>query len=232
MMAAGRAAECGKRVLLLEKNERLGAKLVITGGGRCNITNVEEDERLFLSKYGTADKFLHSTFAQFGVRDTFSFFESRGLPLKVEAYKRAFPVSERASDVVATLERYLAHGRVEVRTGVVVQKVFASNGKVEKVQTSAGDFGAKSYIVAAGGVSYPETGSTGDGFAWLRELGHTVEKPTPTIVPLKVKEGWVKKLSGISIPMMKIAFYTHGERNSRARVHFFSLTSVFPDQPF
>ncbi|MEK7086241.1 MAG: NAD(P)/FAD-dependent oxidoreductase [Patescibacteria group bacterium] len=212
MMAAGRAAECGKRVLLLEKNERLGAKLVITGGGRCNITNVEEDERLFLSKYGTADKFLHSTFAQFGVRDTFSFFESRGLPLKVEAYKRAFPVSERASDVVATLERYLAHGRVEVRTGVVVQKVFASNGKVEKVQTSAGDFVAKSYIVATGGVSYPETGSTGDGFAWLRELGHTVEKPTPTIVPLKVKEGWVKKLSGISIPMMKIAFYTHGEK--------------------
>ncbi len=212
MMAAGRAAECGKRVLLLEKNERLGAKLAITGGGRCNITNAEEDERLFLSKYGTADKFLHSTFAQFGVRDTFSFFESRGLPLKVEAYKRAFPVSERASDVVATLERYLAHGRVEVRTGVVVQKVFASNGKVEKVQTSAGDFVAKSYIVATGGVSYPETGSTGDGFAWLRELGHTVEKPTPTIVPLKVKEGWVKKLSGISIPMMKIAFYTHGEK--------------------
>lgn len=210
MMAAGRAAELGKKVLLLEKNTELGAKLAITGGGRCNITNTEEDERLFLSKYGEAAKFLHSAFAQFGARDTFSFFSSRGLPLKVEAYKRAFPETERASDVVVALERYLAKGKVEVRTGAAVQKIVAKDGYIEKVQTNAGYVSAHSYILATGGVSHPETGSTGDGFAWLKELGHTVAEPTPTLVPLKVKEGWVKKLSGISLSTMKITFFSHG----------------------
>jgi len=212
MMAAGRAAETGKHVLLLEKNVKLGAKLAITGGGRCNITNAEEDERLLLAKYGAADKFLHTTFSQFGMRDTFSFFESRGLKLKVEAYKRAFPVSERASDVVAVLEKYIAKGKVEVRTGVAVKKIVATDGRITHVETSVGDFSATSYILATGGVSHPETGSTGDGFSWLASLGHTITKPTPTIVPLKVREGWVKKLSGTSLSMMKITFYVDGAK--------------------
>ena len=212
MMAAVRAAEAGKRVLLLEKNATLGAKLAITGGGRCNITNAEEDMRVFLSKYGAADKFLHSAFAQFGMKDTFSFFESRGLPLKVEAQKRAFPATERAADVVAVLERYLVEGKVEARTGVVVKKIVAADGRIEKVETSADDFSATSYILATGGVSHPETGSTGDGFAWLKGLGHTVAEPTPTIVPLKVREGWVKELAGVSIPAMKITFFVHGAK--------------------
>ena len=212
MMAAGRAAENGKRVLLLEKNNRLGEKLSITGGGRCNITNAEDDVRVFLSKYGAADKFLHSAFAQFGVPDTFSFFESRGLPLKIEAQKRVFPVSERAPDVVAVLEKYLAHTKVEVRTDITVKKITATNRHIEKVQTSAGDFAANSYILATGGMSHPETGSTGDGFSWLTELEHITAKPTPTIVPLKVKEGWVKQLAGTSLPLMKISFFVHGAK--------------------
>jgi len=210
MMAAGRAAEKGKKVLLIEKNDKLGEKLAITGGGRCNITNAEEDQRLFLSKYGTADKFLYSAFSQFGVRNTFSFFESKGLPLKVEAYKRAFPATERATDVVLALKRYLDKGRVEVRTGVTVTQIVTKDGRVEKVHTDTGAFSARSYILATGGVSHPETGSTGDGFKWLDNLGHIVLKPTPTLVPLKVKEGWVKKLLGVSILMMKITFYSHG----------------------
>ena len=212
MMAAICAAEKGKRVLLLEKNAQLGAKLAITGGGRCNITNAEDDTRLFLSKYGAADKFLHSAFAQFGVRETFSFFESRGLPLKVEAQKRVFPVSERAPDVVAVLEKQLAEKKVEVRTGIAVRTIIAAHGRIEKVQTSVGDFSANSYILATGGVSHPETGSTGDGFSWLTDLGHVTAKPTPTIVPLKVKDGWVKKLAGTSIPAMKITFFVHGAK--------------------
>ncbi len=210
MMAAGRAAEKGKRVLLLEKNAKLGAKLAITGGGRCNITNAEEDERIFLSKYGTADKFLHSAFAQFGVQDTFSFFESRGLPLVIEAHKRAFPATERASDVVAVLSAYLVKGKVEVRTGVTVKSLVTTDGFIERVQTSAGDFFAHSFILATGGVSHPETGSTGDGFMWLTGIGHTITKPTPTIVPLKVKEGWVKKLAGVSLPLVKVTFFVDG----------------------
>ncbi|MHB1163515.1 MAG: BaiN/RdsA family NAD(P)/FAD-dependent oxidoreductase [Minisyncoccota bacterium] len=210
MMAAGRAAERGARVLLLEKNAKLGEKLSISGGGRCNITNAEENERLLLSHYGAADKFLHSPFSQFGVNETFSFFESRGLPLKVEAQKRAFPASERASDVVAVLAQYLAQGKVDVRSGVAVEQIIAENGRIEKVQTSAGSFSAKSYVLATGGVSHPETGSTGDGFSWLKALGHSVAAPTPTLVPLRVKEGWVKQLSGISLSRMKITFFSHG----------------------
>jgi len=212
MMAAGRAAEVGKRVLLLEKNRKLGMKLAITGGGRCNILNAEEDERTLLAHYGEADKFLHSAFAQFGMRDAFSFFESRGLPLKVEAHQRAFPVSERAPDVVAMLGAYLKEGGVEVRTGVTVKKIVSSSGRIQRVETSDGDFTARTYIVATGGVSHIETGSTGDGFAWLKELGHTIVPPTPTIVPLKVKEGWVKKLSGVSVPHMKITFSVQGAK--------------------
>jgi predicted Rossmann fold flavoprotein len=207
MMAAGRAANLGKRVLLLEKNAKLGAKLSITGGGRCNITNAEDDQRLFLSKYGTADNFLHSAFSQFGMRNTFSFFESKGLPLKVEAHKRVFPTTERATDVVTTLVRYLAEGKVEVRTGVAVRKIVAKNGRIESVQTSAGDFSAHSYVLATGGMSHPETGSTGDGFAWLLDLGHTITTPTPTIVPLKVKEEWVRSLAGVSLESVKITFF-------------------------
>jgi len=117
LMAAGRAAEMGKRVLLLEKNKKLGEKLGISGGGRCNITNAEDDVRVFAAMYGKAEQFLYSLFAQFGVKDTFTFFESRGLPLVVQARKRAFPASEKASDVIKVLEKYVREGGVVVRTG-------------------------------------------------------------------------------------------------------------------
>ena len=212
MMAAGRTAELGKRVLLLEKNNQLGVKLALTGGGRCNITNAEENVRLFVSKYGAMGKFLHSAFAQFSSKDTFSFFKSKGLPLKVEEYKRAFPETERATDVTEAFERYLAKGKVSVRTGVTVKGFVADNQYIGKVQTDAGDFSAHSFVLATGGVSHPETGSTGDGFSWLRALGHTVISPTPTLVPLKVREAWAKKLLGVSLPMVQITFFVDKEK--------------------
>ncbi|HEX8993751.1 MAG TPA: NAD(P)/FAD-dependent oxidoreductase [Candidatus Paceibacterota bacterium] len=212
MMAAGRAAELGSRVLLLEKNRELGKKLSITGGGRCNILNAEEDERLLLSHYGAADKFLYSTFAQFGMQSAYSFFELSKLPLKIEAQKRAFPASEHAADVVDTLIDYMRNGGVEVRTNVTVRKLCAEDGRITHVSTSAGDFTAQAYVLATGGVSHTETGSTGDGFAWLAELGHTIAPPTPTIVPLKVKESWVKKLAGIVISDMNITFVVNGKK--------------------
>src|SRR3989344_8465683 len=117
LMCAGRAAERGQGVLLLEKNKKLGEKLGISGGGRCNITNAEEDVRKFAAMYGKAEQFLYSLFSQFGVKDTFAFFESRGLPLWVQARKRAFPATERAADVLKVLEKYVREGGVEVRTG-------------------------------------------------------------------------------------------------------------------
>src|SRR5688572_5662961 len=116
MMAAGRAAERGRRVLLLEKNKKLGAKLSITGGGRCNITNAQDDVHLLLSHYGDSQKFLYSSFSQFGVKDTFSFFTGKGLPLVVQANHRAFPATEKAMDVVRTLEKYLTEKKVVVKT--------------------------------------------------------------------------------------------------------------------
>lgn len=123
MIAAGRAAERGKRVLLIEKNRKLGEKLNITGGGRCNITNAEFDTRKLLTRYGDAEKFLHSPFSQFGVQDTFDFFESRGLPLVIEARKRAFPKTQNAKDVTAVMERYVKENNVEVRTGTTVKSI-------------------------------------------------------------------------------------------------------------
>jgi predicted Rossmann fold flavoprotein len=212
MMAALRASQGGKRVLLLEKNKKLGMKLSISGGGRCNITNAEEDERVLLSRYGTAHKFLYSAFSQFGMKDTFEFFESRGLPLVVEANKRAFPKSESAPHVVATFVNALMQAGVDVRTDVSVKKIVGRGGSIECVVTSAGDFSARSYILATGGVSHPETGSTGDGFSWLTDLGHTVVAPTPTLVPLKAKETWVKKIAGVSLPLAKITFTVNGEK--------------------
>ncbi|MDQ5955356.1 MAG: hypothetical protein QG621_359 [Patescibacteria group bacterium] len=212
MMAAGRAAALGKKVLLLEKNKHLGEKLKISGGGRCNITNAELDQRAFLPAYGTAEPFLYSTFSQFGVADTFSFFESQKLPLVVEARKRAFPHTQNASDVLAALEAYMKQGGVTVSRGAAVTRVEATEGHIEAVYCGAKVFSAQAYVCATGSLSHPETGSTGDGFHWLAKLGHTIHKPTPTIVPLSVHDAWSKLLSGTSLSFMKITFYVDGEK--------------------
>lgn len=207
MMAAGRAAELGKKVLLLEKNKQLGEKLKITGGGRCNILNAEHDMRSLLSHYGKADQFLFSPFTQFGMSETWEFFESRGLPLFVSNdRKRAFPKSEKALDVFKTLEKYIHDGGVVIKTGTPVARILADKTTISGVETKHGFYTADSYILATGGMSHPETGSTGDGFGWLRELGHTIKSPTPSIVPLEVEESWVKSLSGASLANMRITF--------------------------
>lgn len=212
MMAAGQAASLGKRVLLLEKNKRLGEKLRITGGGRCNITNEEYDIRAFLSHYGNAADFLYSPFSRFGVLNTFLFFESLGLPLVVQARNRVFPKTERAVDVCNALIENLRKNKVVIRTGCIVKKINHANKKIIGVETNQEIFSAKSFIFSTGGVSHPETGSTGDGFRWLRALGHTVEDPTPTIVPLSVKDKWVKELSGVSLSFMKITIFLDGKK--------------------
>lgn len=212
MMAAGRAAELGKNVLLLERNARLGEKLRISGGGRCNIANAEPDEKKLLAKYGNAEQFLYSAFAQFGMKETFSFFESRGLPLKVEASNRAFPQSEKAADVVRVLEKYLKDGGVEIQRSARVEQIETKDTRVERVVADGVMYTADSYILSTGGLSHPETGSTGDGFAWLTKMQHSVQKPSPTIVPLRVKEAWVETLSGKSIPDVKITFFVEGKK--------------------
>lgn len=212
MMAAGRAAERGKRVLLLEKNKNLGEKLKITGGGRCNITNAEESEHIFLAHYGKAARWLYSSFAQFGVKDTFSFFEKRGLPLVIEEEKRVFPKTEKAADVVRALVGNLKEKNVEIRTEAAVSGFIAANGNIQKVIVDKEELAASSFILSTGGLSHPETGSTGDGFRWLEKIGHTVFAPTPDLVPIAVKDSWVKELSGITLSDAKITFFTDGQK--------------------
>lgn len=213
MMAAGRAAERGRKVLLLEKNSKLGKKLAISGGGRCNICNAEEDVQQLLSHYGSAKKFLFSSFAQFGMKETFTFFSQRGLQLKVEARNRAFPVTEKAVDVVITLEDYLAQGNVEVRTGARVEGFKIKEGNIVGVNVDGESLTADSYILATGGSSHPETGSTGDGFAWLKDLGCQVVAPTPAVVPIAVAESWVHELAGTSVENAKITFLVDGRKS-------------------
>ncbi len=212
MMAALVAGERGRRVLLLEKNSALGEKLKITGGGRCNITNAEPDARKFLQKYGKAEAYLYSPFSQFSNQDTFKFFEARGLPLVVQARQRAFPQTERAVDVCKMFIKALQKQQVIVKTNCQVRKIIAGEGSVSEVVTNQGNFSAKSYVLATGGLSHQETGATGDGFAFLRALGHTVTEPTPSIVPLQVSDEWVKMLAGISLSFAKITFFLEGEK--------------------
>ncbi len=212
LMAAGRAGERGKRVLLLEKNKSLGEKLKITGGGRCNITNAEFDQRVLLKAYGKAEQFLYSLFSQFGVKETFSFFESRGLPLMVEDRKRAFPSTEKSEDVLKILNKYAYDGGVTIKTASPVTQVHWDKGGITGVSSGKDTYCANSYLFSTGGVSHPETGSTGDGLKWLRDMGHTVLQSNPTIVPLSVKESWSKKLTGVALSPMKITFFVEGKK--------------------
>lgn len=210
MMAAGRAGEIGKKVLILEKNRQLGEKLKITGGGRCNVTNAEYDDRVLLKNYGEAEKFLYTPFSEYSVKDTFEFFEKRKLPLVIQARKRAFPHTEKALDVFKVMESYVKSPHVTIKTNSPVSKILKDGNKVTGVQVGGKVYTAKSYILATGGMSHPETGSTGDGFDWLRALGHKVKAPTPTIVPLAVEDAWIKSLPGIALSFMKITFYCEG----------------------
>lgn len=212
MMAAGRAGERGLRVLLLEKNKQFGKKILITGNGRCNILNAIDDEHMLLEKYGSSKQFLYSLFAQFGEKDAFNFFNSRGLPLVIEEYNRVFPKSQSALDVVLFLTDYMNRGNVEVRTECAVSGVQIKDNNIESILCGEEVLIATEYIFATGGVSHPETGSTGDGYKWLKQLGHTVASPTPSLVPLAVKEHWVKELSGVSLEDMKITFSVDGKK--------------------
>lgn len=211
MMAATVAAEAGKRVLLLEKNGSLGKKLNVSGGGRCNITNAEHDSRALLAHYDEAAKFLYSPFAQFGVKETFAFFESRGLPLKIEDRRRAFPMSQNASDVTAVFQKAMKRGQVDIVFNCGVTSLNRKDNEIRSVSTTQGEFEAAFYILATGGLSRPETGSTGAGFGWLRALGHTVRQPSPGIVPLATKEKWVERLAGKTVEG-RITFLLDGKR--------------------
>ena len=215
MMAAGRASERGLSVILLEKNDELGKKLLITGGGRCNITNAEYDAHTFLGKLGKTGQFLYSTFAQFGVKDTFKFFESKGLPLKVEELKRAFPADDKSESVLKVLVLRLRKVHVQTKAKVAGFVIEGEKDKKEMtgVRLSNGKtIKASHFILATGGNSHPETGSTGDAYAWLKEIGHTVVTPALSLVPIAIKDQWVKDLQGITLDKIKLSVFQEGKK--------------------
>jgi hypothetical protein len=213
MMAAGRAAELCKRVILIEKNKKLGEKLLITGGGRCNVTNAELDTRTLLAKFKDAEQFLFSAFAQWNVQETLDFFNTRGMDTKIEAEKRVFPVSNKSQSVWDVLVEYMKKGDVTILSNSPVSGFVTEKDSIKSVTLTNGkEIHAKSFILATGGTSRPETGSTGDGFGWLRTIGHTVTEPTAALVPVAVKDEWVKKLQGISLPTAKLTAFQNGEK--------------------
>jgi predicted Rossmann fold flavoprotein len=214
MMAAGRAAERGKTVLLLEKNRGLGKKLLITGGGRCNLTNYKPEMNTLVASYKGKPKALYSVFSQFGVEDTLNFFHSHGLGTKLEAEGRMFPITDKAESVWEVLVDYIQTRKVGIQTGAAVTGI-AHDAATELFTIKLKDDSllAKSCIVATGGTSHPETGSTGDGFKWLRTLGHTIIDNNFALVPVALKDNWVKNLSGVTLQDIKLNVVQDGKRH-------------------
>jgi predicted Rossmann fold flavoprotein len=214
MMAAGTAAARGRSVLLLEKNAGLGKKLLITGGGRCNVTNNKPDVRTMLAKYKGSSDFLFSAFSQFAVKDTFAFFEKRGVTFKEENDGRMFPMSNKAETIWNTLAEYVKENKVEVRTRSSVVSIMKDENTFVITLKDGTKLRAASCVVATGGTSHPETGSTGEGFEWLSALGHTIIKNNYALVPVALNDAWAKKLGGVTLPDVKLTVFADGKKES------------------
>lgn len=205
MFAAVKAAQEGMEVHLFEKNEKLGKKLYITGKGRCNLTNACDMEELFAAVVSNS-KFLYSAFYGYTNQDVLSFFREAGMPVKTERGGRVFPVSDRSSDVIDTLKRKMRQTGVRVHLCTEVEEVLAENGQAAGIKLVGEKkiFPADAVLIATGGVSYKSTGSTGDGYRFARELGHTVTELCPSLVPFNTREEWVKDLQGLSLKNVEI----------------------------
>lgn len=212
MMAAGRAAELGARVALLDKNNNLGRKLLMTGKGRCNITQAESSDRKFIEALGGDGAFLFSSLALFGSEEIINFFNNRRLQTKVERGKRVFPMTDRARDVLNVLLDYLKEGEVKIITGEEVLSLGVRDNKIEGVKLRGGKIDARVFILSTGGKSYPATGSTGDGYEWARVLGHKIISPRPALVPIKVKEEWIRNLQGLSLKNVRISVFQNNKK--------------------
>ena len=199
MMAALFAARAGADVTLLEKNEKLGKKVYITGKGRCNLTN-DCDRDGFLAQVPRNPRFLYSALSFFSPRDMMALLEENGCPVTVQRGKRVFPSSEKASDVTKALTALLRKENVLIRLNSDVRSLKTENGRITGAELESGGFlPADAVILACGGLSYPSTGSTGDGFRFAASLGHTVVPPSPVLVGLETEESWPRSLQGLSL---------------------------------
>ena len=198
MMAAITAARNGHKVTLLEKNEKCGKKIYITGKGRCNVTNASDLDVIF-DNMVTNKKFLYSSFYTFSNTDVMNFFEEIGCKLKVERGNRVFPASDKSSDVISALVREMNRLDVTIMYHSNVDEIVTKDGKAVGVKVNKKILYGDAVIVATGGLSYPVTGSTGDGYRFAEKVGHTIKECKPSLVPLYVKEEFVKELQGLSL---------------------------------
>lgn len=199
MMAAYAAGMCGHEVTLLEQNEKLGKKIYITGKGRCNFTNASPLEEIMQAVVSNP-KFLYSAFYTFSNDAVMDFFENQGMPYKIERGNRAFPVSDHASDVIRALERAMKEQDVRIRLHTQVRELLIEDDKATGVLlTDGGKIMADSLILATGGLSYPTTGSTGDGHTMAKNSGHKIVTPRPALVPLTTKEEYILRMQGLSL---------------------------------
>lgn len=208
LIAAGKAAENAEKVLLIEKNDILGKKLLITGKGRCNITNAAEIEDM-IAMYPTNAKFLYSALYTFTNDDIVALIEGYGVKTKVERGGRVFPVSDKSRDVVRALKKYALKPNVKLIKAAVTD-IIIENGEIKGVNTSVGKKYGDKVIICTGGKSYPMTGSTGDGYVFAKKAGHTVTPLRPSLVPVVTVDKWVKEVMGLSLKNVGVSAYNEG----------------------
>lgn len=207
LMAAYSAAKEGAEVVLLEHNEKLGKKIYLTGKGRCNVTNdCTRDE--FFRELPRNPRFLYSAFSALSPQDLMDLLEKNGLPLTVQRGRRVFPLSEKASDVTRTLEQMLRKNHVQVRLHADADHLLTENGRICGLQLKTGEtLSSSAVILATGGLSYPSTGSTGDGYRMAQELGHSIQKTLPSLTALETEEAWPRSLQGLSLKNTEISAF-------------------------
>lgn len=205
LIAAGAAAQNGKNVVLIEKNDILGKKLLITGKGRCNVTNNSDINNL-IANVPTNGSFLYSAFSQLSAQDTMDFFENLGVPLKTERGNRVFPVSDRSQDIVSCLEKYCRDSDVQILNGKAC-KIIKKNDSFEVIYNNYKTLSSKNVIITTGGKSYPKTGSTGDGYSFAEKFGHKIISCKPSLVPIEIAEGCCKNMQGLSLKNTVMSVY-------------------------
>ena len=198
MICAANAAKNGHTVTLFERNEKLGKKLYITGKGRCNVTNVAERDAFFEHVLRNP-RFLYSAFSHFDNKELMERIEQAGVPLKTERGGRVFPVSDKSSDILRACEKIVRESGVTVRLNAHVDEVLTQDGAVSGIRVGSQTLACDAVVVATGGISYPQTGSTGDGYDFARATGHAVEEPVASLVPLVTEELWPRELAGLTL---------------------------------
>lgn len=212
MMAAIRAAQKGARTALVDKKEEPGKKLLMAGNGRCNITQDEENLVELALKYGKNGRFLLSAFNAFRPGSVQEFFAGHGVPTKLEKNGRVFPVSDKGEDVLKALMNVLKENNITFLYKAHVVDFVVEDNKVAKIKLKKRELFPKNVILAVGGMSYPATGSMGDGYAWAEKMGHKIIEPMPVLVPIKIKEDWTGELQGVSAGSVSIAVYQNGKK--------------------